>query len=37
MWRRDGSSFRSEYTCVPIFGPTGIVGVVVTFTDISSA
>jgi PAS domain S-box-containing protein len=35
MWRRDGSSFPSEYACAPILGPTGIQGVVVTFTDIS--
>nr|WP_240948018.1 PAS domain S-box protein [Planosporangium mesophilum] len=35
MWRRDGTSFPTEYSCAPIIGAAGTEGVVVLFTDIS--
>jgi len=35
LWRKDGSSFPVRYTSTPMFKDGGIVGAVVTFTDIS--
>jgi len=35
FWRKDGSAFPVEYTCVPMREGTTIVGAVVTFQDIT--
>jgi diguanylate cyclase (GGDEF)-like protein/PAS domain S-box-containing protein len=35
FWRRDGTCFPVEYTLAPMFGETGIVGVVTIFRDIT--
>jgi PAS domain S-box-containing protein len=36
FWRKDGSSFPVEYSSAPIRTEDGIIGAVVTFTDISA-
>lgn len=35
FWRHDGSRFTAEYSSVPLIEPAGIIGAVVTFTDIT--
>ncbi len=35
LWRADGSSFYAEYRCHPMYSDGRIIGVVVTFLDIS--
>jgi diguanylate cyclase (GGDEF)-like protein/PAS domain S-box-containing protein len=36
FWRQDGSTFPVEYRCHPIYGDPGLMGAVITFSDISA-
>lgn len=36
FWRQDGSAFPVEYRCHPIYAEPGLMGAVITFSDISA-